>query len=135
MSGILREKKSTSTGILREKSSDKGTKPTRFYSKKQENSVAKAVGGKRTLNSGATMFGGKSDVLTHKFAVECKTKTADSDSISIKKEWIEKLNREALFDGKDHYAVAISFGPNSPNYYIIDEISFKEYLEFLENDE
>lgn len=32
------------------------SKPTRFYSKRQETKVAKVVGGKRTANSGATAF-------------------------------------------------------------------------------
>ena len=51
-------------------------KPTRYYSKIQEEAVAKAVGGKRTPNSGATDFGGKSDVgITNLFSIECKTKT------------------------------------------------------------
>ena len=58
-------------------------KPTRYYSKKQEDAVAKAVGGRRSKNSGATMFD-KSDVSTNKFNLECKTKTSHSDSISIK---------------------------------------------------
>lgn len=31
-------------------------KPTRFYSNRQEKSVAKAVSGKQTANSGATPF-------------------------------------------------------------------------------
>lgn len=31
-------------------------KPTRYYSKQQEKKVAKAVNGKRTVNSGATAF-------------------------------------------------------------------------------
>ena len=31
-------------------------RPTRFYSTRQEKKVAKAVGGKRTANSGATAF-------------------------------------------------------------------------------
>ena len=35
---------------------------TRFYSSRQEEAVAKAVGGKRTSNGGATDFKGKSDV-------------------------------------------------------------------------
>lgn len=30
-------------------------RPTRFYSNKQEKKVAKAVGGKQTANSGATI--------------------------------------------------------------------------------
>jgi hypothetical protein len=45
--------------------------PTRYYSKKQEESVAKATGGRRSKNSGATMFD-KSDVSTDKFNLECK---------------------------------------------------------------
>ena len=31
-------------------------RPTRFYSNKQEKKVAKAIGGKQTANSGATLF-------------------------------------------------------------------------------
>lgn len=31
-------------------------KPTRFYSNKQEKKVAKTVGGKQVVNSGATSF-------------------------------------------------------------------------------
>ena len=61
-------------------------KPTRHYSTKQEKYVAKKFNGTRTKNSGATMFGGKGDVLMDKFLLECKTKTSDADSISIKKD-------------------------------------------------
>lgn len=35
---------------------NKPIRPTRFYSKRQENHIAKAVEGKRTANSGATPF-------------------------------------------------------------------------------
>lgn len=59
--------------------------PTRYYSDRQEKSVSKAVNGKQTSNSGATMFQ-KGDVLSSKFLLECKTKTSHSDSISVKKE-------------------------------------------------
>jgi hypothetical protein len=33
--------------------------------------------------------------------------------------------------GKPHTAVTISFGPDSPNYYIIEEYLFVELLEYL----
>ena len=69
--------------------------PTRHFSKLQEDTVAKAIGGKRTPNSGATPWS-KSDVLSDKFAIECKTKTTSSESISIKREWFEKQNRKQL---------------------------------------
>ena len=70
----------------RVKEGEKDTRPTRFYSHRQETAVAKAVGGKTTANSGATDFSGKGDVLTsgaydESFLLECKTKVKNSDSI------------------------------------------------------
>ena len=109
-------------------------KPTRYYSNKQEKSIASAVGGKQTPNSGATPWK-KGDVLTDKWLLEAKTKTKDSDSISIKKEWFEKNKHEMIFMGKDYSAIIFSFGPNQPNYYIIDEQTFQEFLYYIENKE
>ena len=105
-------------------------KPTRYYSKLQEDAVAKATGGRRSKNSGATMFD-KSDVSTAKFNLECKTKTASSESISIKKEWFAKNKEEAMFMGKPYSAVVFNFGPNEENHYIIDEYLFLELLAHL----
>lgn len=104
-------------------------KPTRFYSTKQEKDVAKKVSGKTTSNSGATAFQ-KGDILTENWVVECKTKTSDSESISIKKQWIEKNIQEMCFMGKDYQTIAFSFGPGQPNYYIIDEQTFQELLNY-----
>ena len=105
-------------------------KPTRFYSKKQENKVAKEVNGKRTANSGATAFQ-KGDVTSDDFLIECKTTTASRASFSIKKEWIEKNEEEAFAMGKSHSVLAFSFGENEPNYYVLNEKNFKEYLKLL----
>lgn len=114
----------------REKEGDKPT-PTRKMSEKQEKSVAKATGGDRTPNSGATDFGGKGDVLTKEFLIECKTKMTDSKSISIQKEWLEKNNYEMVQMGKKYSTLAFNFGPDQPNYYIIDEFLFKTLQEYL----
>ena len=114
---------------LRKRSSDED-KPTRHFSSRQEKSVAKAVGGRQTANSGATDFQ-KGDVVSDKFLLECKTKTKDSDSIAIKKEWLDKNKRESLFMGKDHCALAFNFGPNQENYYIIEEYLFLELMNHL----
>ena len=111
-------------------------KPTRYYSSLQEKAVAKAIGGKQTSNSGATAFGGKGDVTTNNWIIECKTKTKNSDSISIRKEWIDKLRDEAIFEGKSFQAVVFNFGPDAPyseNHYIIDESLFLELQEYLNN--
>jgi hypothetical protein len=104
--------------------------PTRHFSKIQENAVAKAIGGQRTPNSGATPWS-KSDVLSDKFAIECKTKTTSSESISIKKEWFSKQKQEAMFMGKPYSAIVFNFGPDEENHYIIDEYLFLELLNHL----
>ena len=64
-------------------------KPTRYYSKQQEKKVAKAVNGKRQANSGATAFD-KGDIITDQFLIECKTKTKDCNSFTIKEDWLLK---------------------------------------------
>jgi hypothetical protein len=105
-------------------------KPTRYYSARQEEAVAKAVHGRRSKNSGATMFD-KSDVSTNKFNLECKTKTTHSESISIKKEWFDKNKQEAMFMNKPYSAIVFNFGPDEENHYIIDEYLFLELLAHL----
>lgn len=104
-------------------------KPTRYFSSRQEKAVAKAVGGKQTANSGATMFS-KGDVRTKDWLIECKTKTSPSSSISIKREWIEKNEEEAFAMQKPHSAIAFNFGDlrNAKNYYIISETEFLRLL-------
>lgn len=104
-------------------------KPTRYFSSRQEKAVAKAIGGKQTANSGATMFS-KGDVRTEDWLIECKTKTSPSASISIKREWIEKNEEEAFAMSKHHSAIAFNFGDlrNAKNYYIISETEFLRLL-------
>lgn len=98
-------------------------RPTRFYSKQQENKVAKELGGKRVANSGATAFG-KGDVSTEQFLIECKTCTESRKSFTLKKEWFDKNKEEAFAMHKDYSAVAFDFG-DSERFYIIDEGLFK----------
>lgn len=111
-------------------------KPTRYYSNMQEKAVAKEIGGKQTKNSGATLFQ-KSDVYTGLFNLECKTKTTNSDSISIKREWFEKQIKENIQMGKKYSAIVFNFGPDVPyneNHYIINEQLFQILLNYLENE-
>lgn len=107
-------------------------KPTRYYSKKQETKIAEAIGGRRVPNSGACAFA-KGDVTADDWLIEAKTKTSHADSISIKKDWLEKNVSEALFMGKKYSALAFSFGPDEPNHYIIDEYLFQELMTYLDN--
>ena len=104
---------------------------TRDFSKKQEKKVAKELGGKVVANSGATRFF-KGDVNCNKFLIECKTKTKESSSINIKKEWLEKIKQEANISRKSYYALIFDFGDNN-NYAIIDINLFKYIISLLEN--
>ena len=106
---------------------------TRYFSNKQEKAVAKAIGGKKTANSGATMFS-KGDCYNDAWLIECKTKTTPSDSISIKRDWLEKNEEEAFAMHKQHSALAFNFGDlhYAKNYYIISEDEFKRFLKLEE---
>lgn len=108
-------------------------RPTRFFSKAQENTVAKAVGGKRTANSGATPFS-KGDVRTDKFLIECKTCVTEKKSFAIKKEWIDKNKEEAFAMNKPYSAIVFNFGPDTENHYIINEKLFKRLQALLEEE-
>lgn len=103
---------------------------TRKYSKKQEDRVAKVVGGKVNANSGATSFF-KGDVRTDHLLVECKTSTKEVKSVSIKKEWLEKLNEERFAMGKQHSILAFDFG-DGKDYFIIDKRLMSMLLDTLE---
>ena len=108
--------------------------PTRYYSKKQEDAIAKKLGGDRVKGSGSTPWQ-KGDVHLNKWLLECKTKTTASKSMSIQKEWLEKNVKEALFQGKPYTALAFNFGPNEKNYYIIDEELFEKLVTYIDEEE
>lgn len=110
-------------------------KPTRWYSSKQETKVAKAVGGRKTANSGATKFS-KGDVVTDSWLIECKTCTTDKKQFTIKEEWLTKNEEEKFAMGKSYAALAFDFGPNSSTrYYIITERMFQTLQRLLEEEE
>lgn len=96
-------------------------KPTRFYSDEHEKSVCKALNGVQVSNSGAGKFS-KGDVrLPSAILCECKTSTTEKASVSIKKEWIEKNQKEAKEMRMDNSCLCFNFGPNTDNYYVISE--------------
>lgn len=108
-------------------------KPTRYYSSKQEDHVAKMVNGRRTANSGATAFS-KGDVRNELFLIECKTVTKDVKSVAIKKEWLDKNKEESFAMNKPYSALAFNYGPELPNYYVIDERLFVHLVELLKEE-
>lgn len=105
------------------------TRPTRFYSSRQEKRVAKAVNGKQVANSGAPVFVA-GDVRTDDWLLECKTHTELREQFTIKREWIDKNKEEAFQMGKHHSAVVIDFG-DGEQHYLISERDFIELLNHL----
>ena len=101
----LSKDNSNSSNAFRMKK-DEGTKPTRYYSKKQEKAVAKVIGGKTVANSGATPYN-KGDVTDSDWLIECKTCVKDQDSFSVKKAWFIKNLEESIFMKKKTFSYSI----------------------------
>lgn len=93
---------------------------TRYYSARQEKYIADKFGGYMSLNSGASDFSAGDVVLEH-YLVECKTCLKEQKAFSIQKEWLEKIRKEAFSKGKQDGVVAFNFGPDTKNYFIINE--------------
>ena len=109
------------------------TKPTRFYSNKQEQEVSKILDGKRVANSGAATFVG-GDVQTDLFLIECKTSTTQRQSMSIKCEWLDKLEEERVGMKKKYKALVFDFGPNTDRHYVIDEKLFRKLNDYMKEE-
>ena len=113
----------------------KNTEATRYYSDIQEKAVCKLLGGKQTPNSGAGHFC-KSDVVVKEasLGIECKTCTSEKSSFSIKKEWLEKSKEEGFQNRLCNSAIAFNFGPNTPNFFVIDSKLMRYLVEKLIED-
>lgn len=98
-------------------------KPTRHYSSKQEEKVAKLLGGRTQPNSGATPFF-KGDVIAKDFVVECKTTTQPRKSFSIKWEWLADTEAERIQMRKGYCALAFQFSEEGRNFFVVDEPTF-----------
>lgn len=110
----------------------KNKNATRSFSDAHEKSVCKALNAIQTPNSGATKFK-KGDCIQQEVSllIECKTSTKEKDSVSIKKEWIDKNNKEAKDMRLDNSCLCFNFGPETDNYYVISEKLMKYLVESL----
>lgn len=108
---------------------------TRYYSDLHEKSVCKALGASQTANSGAGKWS-KGDCVKRNASllIECKTTMSEKQSVSIKKEWIDKNREEAFSNRLDNNCLCINFGPGSDNYYVISEKLMKFLVQKLEEE-
>lgn len=102
-------------------------------SRKQEGRITKSLQqigdeARRQMASGA-LWMAKSDVVSRLFQIECKTKEKPSKSMSIKKEWMDKIAQEGFDNGKIP-ALVFSFGDNA-DYFVLRDQEFLELIEEL----
>lgn len=107
---------------------------TRKHSSKQEKYVAKQLGGRVQPNSGATPFLKGDVTVGSDWLVECKTQMTNKKSISIQKQWLDKLEEERFAMRKANKVLAFNFGPEESIYYILDEKTFKQLIRRQENE-
>ena len=58
----------------------------------------------------------------------------EKQSVSVKKEWIDKNKEEAFSNRLDNSCLCINFGPGSDNYYVISEKLMKFLVQKLEEE-
>ena len=111
------------------------TNSTRYYSQNQEKYVANLLDGRISANSGAGKFS-KSDISIPEagLSIECKTCMTNKDSFSIKKDWIEKNRQEGFSMKLSNQCICFNFGPDSKNYFIINERLMKFLCEKLKEE-
>ena len=110
------------------------TKPTRYYSEKQETYVAKELGGEVVKNSGGNMFKKGDVIVTHplyKILIECKTKKTQAKSFSIKKDWLVENEQDKMTGGYDLSALIFNFAGEEQDNYVV--LSLKDFRNILED--
>lgn len=103
------------------------SKPTRYFSKRQETRVAKNLGLRVQSNSGATAFQ-KGDLKDENILVECKTIVSPQKQRTLEKEWFVKLKEEQISMRKPLSAIAFDFG-DGEEYVAMTWQDFKNLYE------
>jgi len=109
----------------------KNQQSTKFFSNAQEEYISKLLGGRKVAGSGSPNFCA-GDVIIDDFLIECKTSMKPKSSFSIKKDWIDKNERERKDSQLPYSALCFQFEPNGENYFVVNERTFKILYENLQ---
>ncbi len=105
---------------------------TKYWSDRQEEYIAKFIGGRTQPSSGSGKFK-KSDVICDSVLIECKTAMEEKKTFSIKQEWLEKVKVQSVMNHRPLWSVAFNFGAReNKNYFVIDENTFLLFKEMYE---
>lgn len=115
----------------------KNKQSNRWFSSKQEQYVAKQLGGTVQPNSGAAHHTAGDVIIPETMVIECKTVTKnDVKSWTIKQEWLEQNEKERLDLMLPHAALAISLDPSGENnLYVINENLMKILVKCIRGEE
>lgn len=100
-------------------------------SKRQETELAKQLGGSVVSGSGCGKFN-NGDVEVGNFLIECKTVTKPQTSVSVKKEWMDKIEEQRYECGKLFGALAFRFEPDGEDFIVIKSSDFRTLLDLAE---
>lgn len=101
---------------------------SRHIGDKFEEEVAKIVEATKTVNSGAMFNDG--DLQTKKFVLECKFTSKDNKVISIKKDYIKHVSKQADMLNKE-WAVVLG-SPSHDGYVLISLDTFATLIDNYE---
>lgn len=110
----------------------KNKSATRYFSNKQEQYVAKLLGGHTVSGSGSPHFCGGDVRIGNEWLIECKTSMKPKESFSVKKEWIEKNERERMDLQIPYSTLVFQFEEDGTNYFVLDEKTFKKMKEVFD---
>lgn len=114
----------------------KNKQSTRWFSSKQEQYVAKQLGGIVQPNSGAAHHTAGDVIIPETMVIECKTVTRPVKSWTIKQEWLDQNEKERLDLMLPHSALAISLDPSGEkNLYVINENLMKLLVKTIRGEE
>lgn len=95
-------------------------------SRKHEDRLAKAIGGRRNAASGA-FWSRKGDVRSAELLIEHKW--TGKKQVTVKADVLEKITKEAILDGR---MPVLGFHLNGKNYVLLDEDDFLEQHQRLQ---
>jgi hypothetical protein len=91
---------------------------------KQEKRLAKDLGAKRTLQSGAQETS-PADMIKGNYVIE--SKATNKDSIVLHKEWLDQLKQSPINYGKIPTLV-LDFTKTNDRYIVLDDADFKRII-------
>lgn len=97
---------------------------------KQEKRLAKDLGAKRTIQSGAQDTA-PADMIKGNYVIE--SKATNKDSIVLHKEWLDQLKQSPINYGKIPTLV-LEFTKTSDRYVVLDEADFKKIIKANPNE-